>query len=442
MFNQFFTNTLSPSAIELPFENTDKSVRNEFKEHLGFSPIVYYNTIQIPDSDLIHLLLEIKENIPQVKMTFYDRLGVLNQRGQPLDNTKLKVFINTRGDLLKTILVEFKIINVKRENGNVFTLKGAIDVDDLYTLNYESFPKSSSLEVLQKVAKQLGLGFRSNVSTTNDNMNWLNYGRKLYQFIKYVVNNSYISDNDFSSYYIDYYYHLNYVNVQKELIRDNSGDEIIVSTWQSEATVTEKKAPIKQKSILSNDKSVSNSQLYISEYTVINNSTSISIQEGYLKTVFYYDNQTKEKLIFELDTLSDSSDKDDLILLKSPGDTQFYKSNFTQEYIGKLDVDNMHKNYNWADFLNNRNLQELEKFTIIATLPNPNFSLYIFQKIQVIFTNRLSEPFAQTTNERLSGNFLITNIKYEWKNRTLVQLLHLSRRDLTITDLEKKPRNS
>jgi hypothetical protein len=435
MFKNFFKNTISPKSIEMPFD-INKGVRDEFKQHQGYVPLVYYNELQISPKDLIYLNLQLKENIPQVKITFNDSIGAIGQRAMPLDNTKLIVFINTRSQLLKPIFIQFKIINVKKESGSIFTLKGAIDLDDLYTINYESFQKSSSIQVLQKVSKQLGLGFNSNIQSTNDTMNWLNYGRKVYQFIKYVANNSYISDNDFTSYYIDYYYHLNYVNIQKELLRDVTNDELLVDVSPPES-ITGEKAPLKkQGAALSTEQSQRHSNFFIESYTIINNSTSISIQEGYLKTVFYYDNQKKEKLIFELDTLVDDTISKNLVNLKSPGDKEFYKSNFTQEYIGKLDTDNMHKNYNYADFLNNRNLQELEKLTIVATLPTPNFSLYVFQKIPVMFINEVRDIYNEIYNERLTGYYLITNIKYEVSNDRFVQILHLSRRDLTISDTE------
>jgi hypothetical protein len=437
MFKNYFKNTTSPKPIEL-FLDLNKGVRNEFKQHQGYIPLVYYNELQIKTEDLLYLNLHLKENIPQVKITFNDSSGVMGQRAMPLDNTKLVVFINTRSDLLKPILIQFKIINVKKESRTIFTLKGAIDLDDLYTINYESFPRSSSIEVLQKISKQLGLGFNSNISSTNDRMTWLNYGRRVYQFIKYIANNSYISDNDFTSYYIDYYYHLNYINIQKELLRDVSQDELLVDTSPPEAILDDKVPPKKQVAVLSTDQSQRHSNFFIESYNIINNSTSISIQEGYLKTVFYYDNQKKEKLIFELDTLVDNTISKNLVNLKSPGDKGFYKSNFTQEYIGKLDVDNMHKNYNYADFLNNRNLQELEKITIIATLPVPNFSLYVFQKISVLFINEVRDIFNEIYNERLTGYYLITNIKYEVTNGEFNQILHLSRRDLTISDTEIK----
>ncbi|NBU80961.1 MAG: hypothetical protein EBS55_04865 [Flavobacteriaceae bacterium] len=437
MFQNFFKSASAPDPLQLNF-GANKTVRDEFIQHLGYTPLVYYNEIQIQPADLIFLNLSLKENIPQVKITFVDTNGLINQRGLPIDNTKLSVFINTRTTINKTILIQFKIINIKRESGLTFTIKAAIDLDELYTINYESFLKSSSLDVMKRVAKQLGLGFSSNITSTNDRMNWLNYGRKVYQFLKYVANNGYISDNDFCSYYIDYSYNLNYINIQKELLRDVKNDEMMVDNFQPEAVVNSKMPLSKAPTILTTDPSASKTNNYISSYTLLNNSTSISLQEGYIKTVFYYDNQKKEKLIFELDTLSDNTNKKNLISLKSPADKNFLKSNFTQEYIGKFDSDNMHKNYNYADFLNNRNLQELEKITVIATLPTPNFSLYVFQKIRVMFINQTQQMFANIVNERLTGYFLITNIKFEFSGGVFSQILHLSRRDLTLSDLEQK----
>lgn len=428
-----------PLPIQVPLEKATKQSRDEFKQHQGFIPLVDYNGYQIPYESLTYFLLTIKDGLPQLKCSFIDSFNYIKQGAFPLDNTKIKIFINTRSDINKPILIQFKLISLKSQKIQNYDIVATIDLDNIYTIKYESYPKLTSFEVLKKISSNIGLGFNSNINSTNDKMNWLNYGRKLYQFLRYVVNNSYISDKDFTSYYIDYYYNLNYVNIEEELKRDISNDECVVDNFYNEALDGQKKEPKKVKLHLTTDQAQAtslDSNLYIEKFEIIQNSTKISLQEGYLKTIFYYDTETKEKLIFDLDTLT--SDSKNAITMKSVGDDNFFKSNYSQEYMGKIDKDNVHQNYNYSDFQNNRNLQELDKIKINVYLPRPNFNLYVFQKIFVMFVNSDQTPVNIIVNHRLTGEYLISNISYEYSQRTFYQIVTLSARELSADDQELK----
>jgi hypothetical protein len=50
---------------------------------------------------------------------------------------------------------------------------------------------------------------------------------------------------------------------------------------------------------------------------------------------------------------------------------------------------------------------------MILYLPNPNFNLYKFMKIQMIFVNKMSSPSNdEIVQSRLTGEWLITDIGY------------------------------
>ena len=96
-------------------------------------------------------------------------------------------------------------------------------------------------------------------------------------------------------------------------------------------------------------------------------------------------------------------------------DTGFFNTNKKSIYLPPLDVDNVHKNYNYADILNNYNLEEINKVSIKVTLTEPNYNFYKYQKTKVIiFENTMSKNKNLYINNRLSGSWLITAINFKY----------------------------
>jgi len=128
------------------------------------------------------------------------------------------------------------------------------------------------------------------------------------------------------------------------------------------------------------------------------------------------------------------------IIMKSfPNDTSengFFNTNTKSVYLPTLDIDNTHSNYNFADILNERNMEELDKVTIKITMREPNFNFYKFQKIRVVVMN---VNFGQDSsiNERLTGGWLIKSINYYYDNTTqLKQELVMIKRELSAGDFD------
>ena len=139
-------------------------------------------------------------------------------------------------------------------------------------------------------------------------------------------------------------------------------------------------------------------------------------------------------LKFNLETNTDGK----VISLKSfPDDTSdngFFHKNTKSVYLPPLDIDNTHVNYNFAHFLNEKNLEEIDKVTIKITMREPNFNLHKYQKIRTVVMN---VNFGQelVVNERLSGGWLIKAINFHYSNTSqLKQELIMIKRELTVDD--------
>ena len=419
--------TIKIPTIEM--DQSGSSQQQQYIDHIGVSPFVWYNGVQIKESQIKNLRLWHEGIIPMVKFTFSDQFDIMT-KFPPKDDTTMDLFINSSSDYLKCIHFKFKITEFNRgaaEAGQTVTIAGSIDVPDLYLVKSESY-NGTSFDVLRELCKKMGLGFNSNIDKTNDSMSWKRTQMKPYEFIDEILEHSYIDDESYMSGYIDYYYCFNYVDIEKEMKRDNSKDvglNTAAIAAKDQSDDTKRVMPI----LLSNDKSFSGSSNYIMKYKTINDSTKKSLQQGYLTITKAYDRIKKSFLIFKVDsTTSDGTNTE--VLKGSKGDSKFFEENIKTNYTGKLDTDNAHGNYNYAKTQNKINLVNLNKIVLLATLSNPNFNLYKFQKVKVLLNKDTPTPISEPTDFRFSGDYIIADIEYVWNGTTFMQELRLVRKEI------------
>ena len=365
----------------------------------------------------------------------------MKDKGFPLDDTKITIFLNPRSTLLNEVHISFKISKFSISQG-VYNLTGTIDVSSLYVKEFKSYPSMTSFKAFQQIAKDIGLGFSSNINDTNDQMTWINTGDVLHDFMDSIVENSYMSDKTYLMYYIDLYYNLTYVDLEKEFNRDikkelgvdNLGLESIANIQDQERV---------SQFWLTNDAVKETTNSYFKTYKIINNSTQLSLQEGYRTQTKFYDELNKDFLIFNIDSITDNADSK-IIMKASPQDEVFYNQNTNLIYTGKLDVDNMHNNYLYALVQNDRNLIELEKIGLEIEMGNPNFSLYKYQKVYILISNQAPTPAMSQNNNRLSGEWLITDISFKFDGITMNQILRLVKKSLELSpdELASEPPQS
>lgn len=426
--------TIDLKPIEFETEIGDRAI-SEIGSTLGFTPFIWINEVEISPNDIIRYFLYYEDLIPKCRFTFYDTFNLIkNPETSPTVNTKFQLFLNSGSDVLKSIHLRFKIESVSFNKNKSITILGTLDLDDFYNMDYKSY-KGTSFEVLKKMSSEFGLGYNSNINNTNDNMPWIKYGKNYSDFIKSIINHSYISDDSFMLGYIDFYWCLNYVDLEKEWKRDIENDYAINS--QGISSFSDKSDNI-SRLILTNDQSQITSVFYFTNVKINNNSTYQNLYKGIFTKSKVYDKINKSFLKFDIDSLT--SDVNDKIVLKGDKiDTKELKNNYKNKYGGKIDIDNMHPNYKYAPEQNKRNLINLFNISIDITLPNPNFNLYLYQKVKIIFVNKLlTISNSEQVDERLSGDWMIVDIAYSYSGGTLLQRVKAARKELSKTKNEMK----
>jgi hypothetical protein len=395
---------------------------------LGFTPFFWYNALQIPERDIRSLELYHEGISPMVSITFRDTLGVMKGDGSPLDDTKFEVFLSSGSENLKSIHLKFKLKNFQR-NPKSYTIVGSIDLPDFYNISYKSYT-GTSFDVFKKISKELKTGFNSNIKNTTDSMKWTNTGMLFKDFVSNIIKHSYISDNAFMLGYIDHYWCFNYVDIEKEWTRDISNDVGVDSQGMSQMSESKSDGDKIVPLVLTNEPSQRSSSLYFEKHKISNNSTHQSLTKGQFTTIKYYDINKKSMMIFNVDSLT--TNKDEVISLKgAPGDKKSFEENYRTKYLGRVDMDNVHENYIYSETQNRVNLDNLVKITADLELPQANYNLYKYQKIRVNFMNiKRTETSKSYLDERMSGEWLIIDIRYTWKSGKLSQKVKIARKEL------------
>jgi len=440
---QIFPPTLAPLEISFNTEDFSRKDKKKFEKGLGFLPFIWYNGIQLDTKDISSFKLYHSGMIPTLDLSIKDTYNIFREDAFPGDDSFITIYLNSRSLNLRSIHMDFKILEFKELGESNYSIIGICDIPDLYTRKYKSYGNMTSHEALKEVSKEMGLGFCSNISDSDDKMTWINAGFNNIDFIKNTINNSYISDDSFQYCYIDFYYNLCYIDVSKELNREISNDKIINGFGH---TLLKNDAESSDESlipsVLSNDKALRQSVSFFSNYEIFNKSTKVSLEKSYRSRSKFYDSNTKELLIFDIESQTSDGNKT-LILKGRPSDSTFFRENISAVWLGKQDIydeggGNVHKNYNYAISQNRQNLDDLVKVSCKITLPSANFNLYLFQKIQLIFSDEKPSPANDQTPylKRFTGDWLITNIDFNYDGNSMIQEATLVKRELELSEEE------
>lgn len=391
--------------------------------HLGNTIFMDYNGTHINDRDIVSMNLYHDGMIPKVDVTFNDTNGMITKE-PPRDETNFDIFINSRSENLKSIHLKMRIVDYKRISNNQYQFFGAIDIPQLYRMKFKVY-RGTSFNVLREICKDLQIGFNSNIDDTKDEMPWRNVGDKQFKFLEEVVKHSYISDTSFMAGYIDYYYCFNYVDVEKEMNRDISKDSgIDTGGFQSSKTDADKIVPL----TLISDPGMQSSSMFFVKTGERSEATKTSMEQGYKTRTKFYDKVKKMFLVFDVDSTTSDASK---TIINKGGSQEAFDNNYVTKYEGKIDTDNTHKNYNYAVTQNRINLDNMVKNQMDITLPNPNFNLYKYMKINATVIKANATPGAPERAEwRWSGDWLISDISFTFTNGKLEQKVTLVRKEM------------
>lgn len=447
--------TIKPNSDKLKLEGIDiktdglsKEQSDRIKENLSAQPLVYYYNIELPAQSIKKLIIDHVNFLPLFSLVFIDTTNLLHDVGFPTDNATIKIVLPTNDALLANIFMEFKIekfnVEIMRDaTTRKITMSGICNVEQALINEYKAYPNMSSYEIYQDFANQSGLGLMSNVETSNDKMNWINFGQKNTYFLQDLVNKAWVGETGFLWGFVDLYYNLNFIDLERSLTQDISEISWVNSNILDDQMGNETKSENKIITpILTNSDSQKGTNTYFIGERILNKSTETSLKRGYLRNVHYYDvdgNWSEKSGSYKdyvLDTITTPGSENTTIYLKGdPGNLDFYNKNQTFHYMDKLDTKNMYPDFLWAKLQNDENLQDLQKITMQIILPKPNFNIRRFEKVKLVFANNNVSVAGNAKNIKLNGEWLVTGYYFEYNGDILYQTVNIVKRELTMEEL-------
>ena len=451
------------------------------KQEQSFGAIVpYININSYNIKSIEYLKIDMNGDIPELFMTFKIFETQFLFSGFPKDGDLLCLYIKSTSEVYKPIRHDYTIVEVSSNIPEqisgmpisskstsvyyTFAIKAQLRIPKLFQHLCKSYSNSTSWETLRKVAKELKLGFASNEKNTNDKMNWISPNLTQLWFIDNVVNNSWKGEDDAFEWWIDPYYNLNFVNINKQLFGPDSNDGIdyIIPDYGSSMGVmggfdsTQKNTEFEIPLIITNDPYYSKYPFFIQSYQIGNKSGYVTNKYGYKTIIQFYDsrfstNVPKNKYIkYSIESKTPDKLGDNEIILRGRPNEKIYEDEYKKEWVGTKYFENSHENSQNAPIQNLIN--KMENYKIYLDVHLSSYVPWIYRgqivPVRIVHTgasdiagqqfdlppdqmNKLGET---ELNQFLSGRYIILGTSIEYRNGEMKTILRLGKRHWSIND--------
>lgn len=369
-------------------------------------PAIRINKNDFNREDILSFSLDLDSMIPTLTVTLKDTKGAFAKGQYPSDGDVVMLYIRSKDEAVyKPIRMDFDITEISispeataesysggsDEEGPIeISISGITRLPGLLAEVCKSYPEDTSFNYFISVADELEIGFASNEDSTDDAMKRICPFDTKYKMLKESTESAYKDDTSFFTSYIDPYYYLNLVNVNKQITFDEQLEDTLNSFIQDSSTskTVEDGADNAQndKLYLTNNNARRGSATYMSKYKIVNNAAMVTLRDGYRRIIQYYDDVDKVYRSFTVEPLTTENLPADQAPLKGKYDAEgkkMYADQQKYKYVGKQGK-NVHANYYYAQMLNYKNLLELEKMYLEVELETVNMALYRYQIIPII----------------------------------------------------------
>lgn len=412
---------LSPPSIDvldLESKGSDSSIRSP--ENSGFAsqlgkrqPLIRIGTARIEPSNVMGMSVYLDSFLPKIHVSVIDTNGSLTSVSYPRTNPLLTAYVASTNKKLKSFSQTFLITSVhsiQLPNDSIrYDFQGELYVPKLNGNFIKSYPNLSSAQTLKKVAEELGLGFATNEDATNDQMTWINPNLNYKSFIKHVTDHSYKNETSFFECFIDRYYVLNFINVEKQFkpFKDNSEIPQVYPAYASDYLDTSRSDPNSNNSgeegtvplILTNaDMRSSTSDLKILEYSMIGDNGEVLNRDGFIKRVMMYTHGDEEAVKDWFSEPLSTVYEDDQAVYQRPELADYLEAPVVK-WMG-TDYKNAHPNYKFAKIINTHNRFEAEKNSLKVKLVGFNMNILRGARVKVeIYSSRLKRAVDQSFSD-------------------------------------------
>ncbi|MGL5691962.1 MAG: hypothetical protein ACRDD8_14230 [Bacteroidales bacterium] len=474
---QFWESTVTLDELSLPVIDTTLETKSKLDVFGIETPLIRINNQILSEREIMSLYIDCTDFIPKIELKsvfLYERFLLLNQIK---DGDIISLAIRSQSDSLKIIRNDYIITNAyvsdrissASHEGDtttpyMITFIGELFIPNIDSENLDLSHLGTTFETVQETAKKLNLGFCANDENTSDKQVWLNYNTSPRAFLQKLKENSWKDADSFFDIWIDVYYNINYINVNKQL---TSSEESLqygallkaVDTNFTHGANTNKSETVIFPKFLSNHTMLDGTSSYISKWHMENNSSHITSTYGALvncnllehNKLNYDKSNSKVYWSLAIEPAYDKSklashiilrgrckyDKDihiDEMARANHNAVEMYHKQAwlgvqytctnTSDSVEKWNG-NQHMNYKRAYVHNLLNLKELDKLNTYVTVLGVNTNMLRGDKIPIMLLNSSMEHVQNkptnheqfsNVNRFASGWYYIKGYRISWIN--------------------------
>lgn len=272
-------------------------------------PVIRVNDYVFPARHVRKMSVSCTGFLPTVTVSLYSNDTDFISKSAPKDGDMLSLYMRTTTSALEYVRCDFIITSftakpIKSGTGDISTMSNISGV--LFIPGFNATATNTygfigtSREVMRKIAEEFSIGFAFNdEEDTNDFQNWISCNRSIEAFVNEIVTHAWKDETSFFQAWIDPYYNINFVNVNRYFLSQQSNSEIDI-TFFTNTLINAQDAvndPDAHKTsglpkILTTMSEFRGTPLYIRSWRPVNNSTSISLGSGYsVETYTFMHNQ-------------------------------------------------------------------------------------------------------------------------------------------------------
>lgn len=464
-------------SLEGTEDNANVNSGNSRMGELGLTyPMIRINDTILAKKNISSMKISMSGFMPTISLTLIFEDEVFISKNPPKDGDMISLFIRTDSNAMQYLRDEFIITSCKTRKGSfgnnssTIILGGRLFIPGFDSkINTRGFTGSTK-SVMKDIAKIYGIGFAFNdFDDTNDFQTWIQCKETTESFVNSMTLHSWKNSTSFFNSWVDLYYNLCYVNVNK-FLDSTENDETIDLTFftntlylynQVRMDTSVGNATIFPK-LFTNSIEFNDSPFFISKWEPINNSTSISMYNGYSTIAHTYlhnqnlINSDDRKCFSSLEIVPtyDQTKTDGAILLrgrskydknKNPNDEMarvnydFVNTYINNEWTGVEYVlgddddrkdsrnwtGNVHKNYNNAPYHNIQNINEINKIYLIIEVQGLCLQTMKGERVPVIiifnnsitrekYNNFSENDLDSNINRFYTGYYIVDSVEYEF----------------------------
>ena len=278
-------------------QSNDPTIQSTLKDTGGIAyPLIRINDYIFPAESVRSMTITCNNFLPTIHVTVQTIESDTISKNMPKDGDMVSVFMRTTTAALEFVRCDFIITNAGSNamysnpdiTYSTLNVSGVLFIPGFLATKQNTFGYiGTSREVLRHIAEDFHLGFAYNEEDNSDDFqNWISCNRTITDFMNELTLHSWKDNTSFYRTWIDIYYNLVYVNLNKYFESDKSNSEIdmtfvtnIISAMGTAQNETDPDKVSAMPKIFTNLSVFRGTPFYIKKWTPFNRASSISLKE-------------------------------------------------------------------------------------------------------------------------------------------------------------------